>query len=641
MIEFGQILIILFAFIWVVIASNQVAKFFQKIKFPLITGFLLSGILIGPYGLDLIRIDSIGKLDFINYTSLAFIAFAAGAELYLKEIRNSIKSIVWNTFGQLVVTFILGSLTMYYIADIVPFMQGMSHESKIAVSILTGTIFVARSPSSAIAVISEMRAKGPFTKTAISVTVIKDVLVIFLFTICLSIANVLIHGTDFHLDFIIYLIFELVLTFIFGFILAKIIEVLLVIPVSDYIKAIFILILGFGVYEFSHFLRDNTFSFLPFELLIEPLLVCIIASFWITNYSKMRLDFHKIIGDAGPLVYAAFFTLTGATLSIEILLKTWSVALIIFFVRLITMIIGAFIGSTLAKDPKIYKLIGWMPYVTQAGVGLALAFEVAEVFPDWGGQFATIIIAVIVLNQLIGPPLFKWAIKLVGESHLPSKSSDRTNKTALIFGLEHQSLNLARDLQNENYSVEIASIKKRKNIQHITDVKIHFLEGLSVKCLNAINIKKFETIILMLSDDENYKVCELIYENIGTKMIIVRLFDSIYADKFHELGALVVDPSTAISKLIEQFVRSPISASLIFGEDDDNKTMVDIKVQDKNIHGIALRNLRLPPDVLILYVKRKGQMLISHGYTRLRRGDIVTMVGSMESLEDLSLQFEE
>lgn len=640
MIEFGQILIILFAFIWVVIASNQVAKFFQKIKFPLITGFLLSGILIGPYGLDLIHIDSIGKLDFINYTSLAFIAFAAGAELYLKEIRNSIKSIVWNTFGQLVVTFVLGSLTMYYIADIVPFMKGMSHESKIAVSILTGTIFVARSPSSAIAVISEMRAKGPFTKTAISVTVIKDVLVIFLFTICLSIANVLIHGTSFHLDFIVYLIFELILTFIFGFILAKIIEGLLAVPISAYIKAIFILILGFGVYELSHFLRDNTFSFLPFELLIEPLLVCIIASFWITNYSKMRLDFHKIIEDAGPLVYAAFFTLTGATLSIEILLKTWSIALIIFFVRLITMIIGAFIGSSLAKDPKLHRRIGWMPYVTQAGVGLALAFEVAEGFPDWGGQFVTIIIAVIVLNQLVGPPLFKWAIKLVGESHLPSRGINRTDKTALIFGLEHQSLSLARELQNENYTVEIASVERRKNIQHITDINIHFLEGLSVKCLNAINIKKFETIILMLSDDENYKVCELIYENIGTKMIIVRLFDSIYADKFHELGALVVDPATAISKLIEQFVRSPISASFILGE-DDNKTMLDIKVRDKNLHGIALRNLRLPQDVLILSVKRKGQMLISHGYTRLRKGDVVTMVGSVESLEDLSLQFDE
>lgn len=640
MIEFGQILIILFSFIWVVIASNQVAKFFQKIKFPLITGFLLSGILIGPYGLDLIHIDSIGKLDYINYTSLAFIALVAGAELYLKEIRNNIRSIVWNTLGQLIVTFTLVSISVFFLEDFIPFMSKMNEQGKIAIAILSGTIFIAKSPSSVIAVISEMRSKGRFTKMVISVTVILDVLVILLFTICLTIANTLIHGTDFDFSFVIFLIVQLIVTFLIGFLFAKIIEGFLAVPVSLYVKSIIILALGFGVFELSDFLEVLGMQYIGLAIIIEPLLICIISSFFITNYSKYRNDFKIILNKGGPVVYAAFFTLVGAALSIDILAKTWAVALIIFSVYMLTLIIGSFTGNAFARNPVLYRKVGWMPFVTQAGVGLALAFEVAEVFPDWGDQFATIIIAVIVLNQLIGPPLFKWAIKLVGESHLPSKSSDGTNKTALIFGLEHQSLNLARDLQNENYSVEIASVERRKNIQHITDVNIHFLEGLSIKCLNAINVKKFETIILMLSDDENYKVCELIYEHIGTKMIIVRLFDSIYADKFHELGALVVDPSTAISKLIEQFVRSPISASFIFGE-DDNKTMVDFKVQDKNLHGIALRNLRLPPDVLILSVKRKGQMLISHGYTRLRRGDIVTMVGSMESLEDLSLQFEE
>ncbi len=57
-------------------------------------------------------------------------------------------------------------------------MSEMDTSSKIAVSILFGTIFVARSPSSAIAVINEMRANGPFTKTVMGVTVLKDVLVI-------------------------------------------------------------------------------------------------------------------------------------------------------------------------------------------------------------------------------------------------------------------------------------------------------------------------------------------------------------------------------------------------------------------------------------------------------------------------------
>lgn len=59
---------------------------------------------------------------------------------------------------------------------------------------------------------------------------------------------------------------------------------------------------------------------------------------------------------------------------------------------------------------------------------------------------------------------------------------------------------------------------------------------------------------------------------------------------------MVVDPATAISKLLEQFIRSPISASIILGE-DDHKAMVDVKLHDKNLHGIVLRNLKLLPDV--------------------------------------------
>ncbi|MFC2104416.1 cation:proton antiporter [Bacteroidota bacterium] len=636
----GQVLIVLFAFIWVVIASNQVAKFFQKIKLPLITGFLLSGLLIGPFGLDLIQIKSIENLHFVNNTSLAFIALAAGSELYLKEIRNSIRSILWNTIGHLTITFIIVSVSVFFLEDFIPFMASMNVHSRIAIAILSGTIFIAKSPSSVIAVLNELRAKGPFTKMVISVTVILDVLVIFLFTICLTVANNLIHGTNFDVSFGISLIVELVIIFIIGFLFAKILTAFLALHLYNYIKAIIILILGFGIYEFSNFIEILFLKYFELEVIIEPLLICIISSFFITNYSKYRKDLDLIIKEISPIVYAAFFTLAGATLSIDILAKTWSIALLIFSVYMIALIISSFASNTIAKNPKLYGEVGWMPFITQAGVGFALVYEVALGFPEWGNQFATIIIAVIVLNQLIGPPLFKWAIKLVRESNLPIRTSDGSDKNALIFGLEHQSLGLARDLQNENYTVEIASVERRKNIPHIKDLKIHFLEGLSIKCLNAIQVTKFHTVILMLSDGENYKVCRLLYNNFGTKIIIVRLFDSIYAHKFSELGALVVDPSTAISKLIEQFVRSPISASFIFGE-DHKKVLVDIKVRDKNLHRIALRDLRLPPDVLILSVKRKGQMLISHGYTRLRKGDIVTIVGSRESLENLTLQFEE
>lgn len=202
MLQLKELIVIIIAFIWVAIGSNYVAKLFQRINLPLITGFLLSGIIIGPYGIGLIKLEFIDKLDFINYSSLAFIAFAAGSELYFKEIRNSLKSIVWNTIGQLVVIFLLVSVAVFYLEGLIPFMRDMPVLTQLSIAILTGTVFIARSPSSTIAVINEMRAKGRFTRMVISVTVLLDVLVIVLFTICLSLVQNLI--SDDHFSFYSY-----------------------------------------------------------------------------------------------------------------------------------------------------------------------------------------------------------------------------------------------------------------------------------------------------------------------------------------------------------------------------------------------------------------------------------------------------
>ena len=170
-------LILLGGFAIVAVAANQIAQFFQKLKLPLITGLLVIGLLAGPFIFKLLPQGTGSGLQFINDISLAFIAFAAAAELYVKDMRSRFKSIKWMTFGQLGVTFIVSSILIYFLADQIAFMQGMNVATKISVAMLMATIFVARSPASAIAVINEMRAKGPFVQMAMGVTVIKDFLV--------------------------------------------------------------------------------------------------------------------------------------------------------------------------------------------------------------------------------------------------------------------------------------------------------------------------------------------------------------------------------------------------------------------------------------------------------------------------------
>ena len=635
-----KLLIYLGGFAVIGIAAHQISKIFRDIKLPLITGLLIAGTISGPFILNLIPSEAIKELNFLNDFSLAFIAFAAGTELYLKELRSRVKSILWNTFGQLVVTFSLSSVAIYIMADIIPFMNEMSHTGKIAVAILAATIFVARSPSSAIAVINEMRARGPFTKTAMGVTVLKDVLVIILFAICFSLSGNLINGVPFSWMSFGILLIELVVAFSIGYGLGQFMTLILRLPLNEKVKTGLILLSGYSIYLFNHWFEVYSLENFNTKIHIEPLLVCIVASFTVTNFTKFHLEFQKLLHEVGPAIYVIFFTLTGATMLLDVLLDVWGIALILFSIRIMAMIIASYMGGFLAKDPIKFLNIGWMPYVTQAGVGLGLATEIAAEYPGWGVEFSTIIIAIIVLNQMVGPPLFKWSIDMVGEGHYKATRGEHAIRNVRIFGLEGQSLALAKQLMSQGWQASILTEMKNINEYENSGTKISQVADFSLDTLSNLKISSNERVVLMLSDEENYKICEFIFERVGTADLIVRLHDRANFEKFHQLGAIIVEPSTAMVSLLDHFVRSPNATSLLLGMEKGQDT-IDLEVQNATLHGMYLRNLRFPSDVIILAIKRKGQTIISHGYTRLRLGDLVTMVGSPGSLEAVSLRFEE
>lgn len=630
-------MIVLTGFMVVAIAANQIAKVFQRIQFPLITGFIITGIIAGSSFLNFIPQKAIDNLGFLNEIALSIIAFSAGAELFLDDLRSRINSIKWMTIGQLVITFLISSITIYFIADMIPFMQSMNSASRIAVAILFGTIFVARSPSSAIAVINEMRANGPFTKTVMGVTVVKDVLVIILFAISFSVAKTLINGEPLDLTFLLILSLELGISFALGYVVGKVLEIPFQFKIDKVLKGILVIFIGWAVYVFTDYTKVFSKELTGHEFILEPLLIAIIASFVLTNYSKHRIEFKEVLEYISPVIYIVFFTLTGASLSFNTLIQVFGIALGLFFLRLLTMVLGGMFGVLTAKDPRKYLFISWMPYLTQAGVALGLATIVSTEFPEWGHEFETIVIAIIVINQLLGPPLFKWALNYVHESHLPMKLDlKESTRDAVIFGLESQSIALAKQLEKQNWTARIVSIDDYEiEGEHECEIISNFTPTLDN--LYKLNLDKMEAVVLMLTDEMNYSLAQKIYEHIGAKNVIVRLNDRKYFEKFYKLGTLIIEPATAMVSLLDHFVRSPNATSLLLGLDEGQDTM-DIEILNKDYHGLRIRELRLPTDLIILSIKRKGQMLITHGYTRLRIGDIITLVGSKDSLEEMKFK---
>ncbi len=637
--EFTQILIYLGAFGIVAVAARKIAVVFQRLKLPLITGFLAIGLISGPEFLGIIDEEALQGLSFINDIALAFIAFAVGSELYLKELRSRMKSIITMTITQIFLTFSLVSLCIYLISDLIVFTQGMNASARLAISMLGGTIAIARSPASAIAIINELRARGPFTQTAIGVTVVKDFAVIVIFALIFTLSKSMMLEADFRAIYTVQAVVELILAFGLGFVVWFMLRTILSLKGKMILKKGSVLLLGFLVYLFTSWIEDHTSNLIGLELHIEPLLICIVASFLVINYSVYRNDFIRIVKELGPYVYVLFFTLTGALISLEVLASLWFVTLIIFGSRLLSLFLAGYTGSALAGDSSLFRRISWMPYVTQAGVGVGLATIIATEYSGWGAEFATVMISVIVLNQVIGPPFFKWALHLAKEVHVKSDGTFDVVRKVLVFGWESQSVALAKQLKKQNWQVEFVVPDPTMEILGNKEFEVHEYKGSDHLSLRKFSAENADTIVCLMSDEVNFEICETAYEHFGTKHLIVRLNEREYYKKFHNIGVMVMDPATAMVSLMEHFVRSPIATSLLLGMDEGQDT-IDIELRNSDFHGLTLRDLRLPSDVIILSVTRGDHPIISHGYTRLRLGDIVTMVGSNESLDKVRLNLQ-
>ncbi len=636
--SYFEMLPFLAGFVIVTIAASRLSLYFVKAKLPMITGLLVIGIIAGPFVLGLISKESLPKLNFINDISLSFIAFAAGAELYLVELRGRIKTIAWLTFGQIFFTFLLSVSIIYFISAYIPFMANLSSPIRLAISLFFGTIFVARSPVSAIAIINEMRAKGPFTKTVIGVVVVKEFIVIILFTICSALAHVLVTNVDFDIKLLLVLVGELGLSFLLGYFLGRAIGFLFSLRISINLKSIFLVLLGFAIFALAHYVHFASQEYLGTSIYIEPLLICIIGGFYVVNYTRYRRDFNKVIEKVIPMIYILFFTLTGASLSLDTFSGTLLIALMFFFLRLIVLAIGTYIGGVLAKDSSHTRGLSWMPYVTQAGISLGLVSIIGQKYPEWGVEFSTVLITVIVLNLFVGPPLFKWAILKMGESHRKHNIlHEKRDKKVFIFGLEGESLALARQLISHDVQVTIATRNKEKASHEYMGIKVVFMENLELNEMKRIGAENADSFILFYQDEESLAICELAYEHFGTRHLIVRLHDRAYLKRFQELGALIVEPASMLISLMDHLVRSPIATSIILGM-DENQDTIDVEMQNRDLHGINLRELQLPSDVIILATKRNENPIISTGYTRLRIGDVLTLIGSHESLEKVKLK---
>lgn len=298
-------------------------------------------------------------------------------------------------------------------------------------------------------------------------------------------------------------------------------------------------------------------------------------------------------------------------------------------------------GGRFAGEPPAFRKYAWMGLITQAGIALGLAREAAVEFPVLGDSFATMIIAVVVLNEIFGPMFLKFALRRVGDANVPEPRKQDEVRDVVILGIEEQSIELARQLKKNNWRVMMTDVDE----DHVARISGNGLATLYVPELNKDVIgglvpptANIDAFVALLEDDEmNLKACEIAFEQFRVPRIIVRVNDLANADKFTEMGALVVDQASAMVNLLDQSVRAPQTTALLLHQ-DSGREVVQITVSNPDVADQLVRDLRLPEDVLFLDVSRNGQSIVPNGFTRLKLRDEITLIGRAESLKEATLK---
>ena len=406
---------VVFALGFVMLAAYLSGQVCRLVRLPLISGYIFAGILAGPFASGFLDPAMVVRLRLVDDLALSFIALTAGGALDVARLRPRRRAIAWNiTLLTVVVLGMVGGFVMAA-ASRFALTAEMDGAAQLALAMLLGCISVARSPSSAIAIIDECRAAGPFTETVLGVTVAMDVLIIVLFTVTLSAVAALLHGTAFDPWVALSMLSAVAVSLGGGLVLGA--GIVVYIRRVGHDLPLFLVFMAFAVAKASAALNLWMQASMQIHLSLEPLLICMSAGFCVRALDpeagrRFMEGLHRL---ALP-IFLLFFTMAGASLNLEALARCWPLALAVAGVRAGGIFVATWSAACLAGDPPRNGRIAWMAYLTQAGVSIGLAQLAARQLPQLSVYLTTIVLAVITVNQVLGPIGFKLALGLAGES---------------------------------------------------------------------------------------------------------------------------------------------------------------------------------------------------------------------------------
>lgn len=303
-----------------------------------------------------------------------------------------------------------------------------------------GALMTARSPASAIAIISELKCGDTKAGSmAIGITVLSDIAVLVLFALCSQLVRATSKGEGLGPEVLLGVVFELGLSILMGYCTGQLMRLALPLrstPGGSYNlctstsekddksvqgRSVFLGFLLIFILCAAFCLAEGCGEWTDGKLCLEPLLCCTVAACVCGHDEERREQLLEALSAWTPLVLLPFFTLAGASLQLSSLDQVLPAALCLVFLRALGIATGSagagMLSRVLLPESQTTKEVvqyTWLTLLAQAGVTLGLVLEVQHSFGGaWTQPFATLIISVVVINQLIGPVCCRAGLQFI------------------------------------------------------------------------------------------------------------------------------------------------------------------------------------------------------------------------------------
>ena len=377
----------------------------KKLKLPSLLGMIFTGIILGPYVLDLIDVSILNVSADLRKIALIIILTRAGLTLNLNDLKKVGRPAV-------LMCFVPATLEIVGMIVLAPLLFGVS----LLEAAIIGAVVGAVSPAVIVPKMIKLIEEGYGTNKSIPQLIlagasVDDVFVIVLFTAFTGLAQGQQISVMSFVNIPISICLGIAIGFLAGFLVSKYFAK---VHIRDTVKVIIILCISFVLVT----LEDRITGIVSFSALIAIMFIGIAVQRYRKEVaSRLAIKFNKLWVCAEILL----FVLVGATVDIHYITGAALPAVFLIFGVLLFRMFGVFLcllHTKLSIKERLFCMLAYMPKATvQAAIGgVPLAM---------GLDCGNIVLTIAVMAILITAPLGAFLIELTYKHLLESSEAKK------------------------------------------------------------------------------------------------------------------------------------------------------------------------------------------------------------------------